>query len=149
MTPEMEGFWYDREGKPIFMDEYIRLRAEDNTYYRVALYERDGYRISTVWVGFDMSLGMGGPPLIFETMVFGDSPLAEDARKYSTEQEALAGHLEMIKLVELDRSLASEVVGQPPRPEGDAEGEPAEPPVPHGQRDTGDGVGGEDVPEVG
>ena len=57
----------------------------------------DGKVVSTVWLGLDHQFG-DGPPLIFETMVF---PSNEDfgdldSRRYSTEQEAVAGHATMV-----------------------------------------------------
>lgn len=47
-------------------------------------------RISTVFIGIDHSFGYG-PPLLFETMVFG-GPMNEFQDRYTTRAEALAGH---------------------------------------------------------
>jgi hypothetical protein len=58
-------------------------------------------RVSTVWLGLDQSLGLGGPPLIYETMVFG-SALHEHGERYATEQEARAGHARWVELVRLE-----------------------------------------------
>jgi hypothetical protein len=62
--------------------------------------------ISTVWLGIDHSFGDGGPPLIFETMIFGrDSDTGKtrygDERyqmRYATEAGAVAGHAEAVGL---------------------------------------------------
>lgn len=69
------------------------------------------YFISTIWLGLDNSFG-GGKPLIFETMVFDrskDRTLELNGKKfkslgreleqirYSTEEEAIKGHEEMVK----------------------------------------------------
>jgi hypothetical protein len=55
--------------------------------------------VSTVWLGLDYSHDNSGLPLIFETMVFpkkGDwSDL--DCERYSTEEEAIKGHENMVK----------------------------------------------------
>lgn len=51
-------------------------------------------RVSTVFLGSDYSLN-GGPPLIFETMVFG-GPHDGEIDRYSTWDEANAGHAEMV-----------------------------------------------------
>lgn len=51
--------------------------------------------ISTVWLGLDHGFGMSERPLIFETMVFG-GPLDEYQARYATEEEALAGHQEVL-----------------------------------------------------
>jgi len=53
--------------------------------------------VSTVFLGIDHSFG-GGPPLLFETMVFG-GPLDGEQERYSTLDEAEAGHAAMIEKV--------------------------------------------------
>ena len=53
--------------------------------------------ISTVFLGLDHSFGEG-PPLLFETMVFG-GPLDQDMERYSTWDEAVAGHKAMVARV--------------------------------------------------
>lgn len=55
-------------------------------------------RISTVFLGLDHAFGSGGPPLIFETMVFGGE-LADEQDRYSTWDEAEAGHVAMVERV--------------------------------------------------
>ena len=58
----------------------------------------NGKWVSTVWLGLDCQFGEG-KPLIFETMVFPEKGnfLDIDCARYSTEEEALKGHEEMIK----------------------------------------------------
>lgn len=53
-------------------------------------------RVSTVFLGIDHAFG-NGPPLLFETMIFGGEH-DEDQRRYSTWGEAAAGHAEMLAL---------------------------------------------------
>lgn len=61
----------------------------------VAKDEVNGYRISTVFLGLDHSFG-DGPPLLFETMVFtGDDWGDLECERYSTYDEAEAGHAQM------------------------------------------------------
>lgn len=86
--------YYDRSGKPITLEEW---RDSDRAARRVALDKVGEYEVSTVWLGLDHQFG-GGPPLIFETMIFGSGPLDNEMRRYSTEAEALAGHAEMVKM---------------------------------------------------
>lgn len=60
----------------------------------------DGKFVSTVWLGLDYSyFGEAHGPLIFETMVFPKrGEFGElDMDRYSTEEEALIGHAEMVK----------------------------------------------------
>jgi len=54
-------------------------------------------RISTVFLGLDHAWN-GGPPMVFETLVFGGK-LDQEQRRYSTLQDAKAGHAAMIKRV--------------------------------------------------
>lgn len=54
--------------------------------------------MSTVWLGIDHASFGGCEPLIFETMVFTseDDFTDIDCMRYSTEEEARAGHLAMV-----------------------------------------------------
>lgn len=54
--------------------------------------------VSTVCLGLDHSFG-DGPPLYFETMVFGDHPLQDEQERYSTLEEAMLGHERMCQRV--------------------------------------------------
>lgn len=95
--------WYDREGQPIA--DYPRWAHEkwgndfdaEMAYKRVAKDRRGDVAVSTVWLGLNHQFG-DGPPLIFETMVFGGDHDDEQWR-YSTEVEALAGHAEVCSAV--------------------------------------------------
>ena len=53
--------------------------------------------VSTVFLGLDHQWG-DGPPMIFETMVFG-GPLGQDQDRYSTWDDAIKGHKNMIEKV--------------------------------------------------
>jgi len=57
--------------------------------------------VSTVFLGLDHNWG-DGPPLIFETMVFGDTTHDQYQRRYSTESQALDGHAETVALLRLE-----------------------------------------------
>ena len=85
--------YYDIDGQPITMDEWAE-RFKDN---RVALEERGDVSVSTVWLGLDHQYG-DGPPLIFETMIFGGEH-DQDQWRYSTREGALAGHAAAVALV--------------------------------------------------
>jgi hypothetical protein len=64
---------------------------------RVAQDEIGDVRISTVFLGINHQWG-DGPPLIFESMVFG-GPHDQETRRYSTWDEAEKGHTELLALV--------------------------------------------------
>ncbi len=92
--------YYDRTGVVIDANRWCELH-EQTDYLRVALtVVSPTLTVSTVWLGFDRSLGPpGGPPgsiEIFETMVFGDG-IGEECVRYATEAEALVGHDEMVE----------------------------------------------------
>jgi len=98
---------YDRNGRPIDMATFNQLLM-DYAYRCVALTTVGPYVVSTVWLGLDHGWGrQGGPPVIFETMVFaaddweGDTGrLREfDMTRYCTEGEAEAGHEATVLLV--------------------------------------------------
>ena len=51
----------------------------------------NGAKISTVFLGIDHQFGMGSPPILFETMVFGGE-LDQEQERYCTYREAEEGH---------------------------------------------------------
>lgn len=63
---------------------------QDDERRRVAAWEQDGVRVSTVFLGLDHSF-MPGAPVVFETMVFGGTHDG-DQERYHTWDEAQAGH---------------------------------------------------------
>lgn len=62
--------------------------------------------ISTVFVGIDHRFDVGGPPLLFETMVFGGE-YDQYTERYSTWDEAEEGHKEIVRRV-FERELNDE-----------------------------------------
>jgi hypothetical protein len=94
------GRWYDKDGEPLPMlvandlltDEDYKFVKQD-----VFIYEGEPVKVSTVWLGLDHNF-MGGRPKIFETMIFGGK-LHLECWRYSTEEEALAGHDDAVKLL--------------------------------------------------
>lgn len=91
--------YYDKDGAPMNPQEWA-LKVSDYAYKRVgATTLPDGKWISTVWLGLDHSFGDRGPPLIFETMVFAGVADLESLAcdRYSTLEEATAGHNAMVK----------------------------------------------------
>jgi hypothetical protein len=64
---------------------------------RVDHTERYGVRVSTVFLGLDLRYGEPGPPLVFETMIFGGSEEGWQDR-CSTWDEAVAMHQKACKI---------------------------------------------------
>jgi len=94
---------YDKAGNPITDEvDFYRL-FKDESYKRFAFTEftEKGITISTVWLGFNHNFFDKGPPLIFETMVFGGS-FDEHQWRYATEKEAIEGHQKAVDLVKLE-----------------------------------------------
>jgi hypothetical protein len=52
-------------------------------------------RVSTIFLGLDYNFHLSGPPLLFETMVFGGE-LDQEQERYSNWDEAVAGHEAMV-----------------------------------------------------
>lgn len=109
--------YYDRQGNPMSLEDWgRRFENVPNKIVRQEHTPNGRYWISTVWLGLDHSWG-DGPPLIFETMVFPQSvdkqyDALEDlvegepeygrwselaCERYSTEEEAIAGHEAMVR----------------------------------------------------
>lgn len=59
---------------------------------------RDDVRVSTVFLGLDMSFLGDGPPVLFETMVFINGS-GDEMERYSTWDEAVEGHQRMVDQV--------------------------------------------------
>ena len=94
--------YYARNGHPITMAEMILIEEEGikngvNPRRVAETTLPSGIWISTVHMYWDHGYG-GGPPLIFETMVFdGKDTMSElDCQRYATEAEALAGHAQFV-----------------------------------------------------
>jgi hypothetical protein len=90
----MTGHYFGPDGEPIGMWDWCRL-MRDEASHRVALTELPGgVEVSTVWLGLDHNFG-AGPPLIYESMVFG-GPLDHVQQRYPNRVAALAGHDQLV-----------------------------------------------------
>lgn len=104
--------YYDRHGYPLSTRRLGEL-LEDREYRRVActkLPDLDA-EVSTVWLGINHRFG-DGPPLIFETMVFGGG-LDQYQERYSTEQHARAGHDAVVAKVRAEAADFRIIVADP------------------------------------
>lgn len=102
MTPHL---WYDRQGQPLDTEDANRLLGDDQ-YKRVARTRITSasdpaieWDVSTVWLGVNYNFTNDGPPIIFETMVFGSGDGDQYMQRYATEEQARAGHAETVTLV--------------------------------------------------
>lgn len=66
----------------------------------------NGARVSTVFLGLDHNFGSGGPPILWETMIFNVE--TEDGyqfqERYSTREEAIAGHAAAVEYARILKS---------------------------------------------
>ena len=79
------------------MDEVIELIISDK---KIVKQEYVGDRfVSTVMLltGHEWELGEDKKPLFFETMIFGNESWEQYQERYSTYQEALAGHNALVE----------------------------------------------------
>lgn len=94
--------FFDRAGKPLTLAEADALLS-DAEYVTVAAtlivsadFPGKACIVSTVWLGCNYNL-FGGPPVLFETMVFSDSrPVDGACWRYANEAQALAGHSDVV-----------------------------------------------------
>lgn len=94
-TPAQPRTYYDREGCPLTEDERIALGHNVPIASDWVEVGDHLVQVITEWHGVDRRLPGDDRPLIFETNVFGDGPLADECPQYATEAEALAGHRAM------------------------------------------------------
>lgn len=93
------GQYILRGKEPVLVDDTLEWgRWMESGERRVALDEiSPEVKVSTVFLGLDHNFG-DGPPVFFETMVFG-GPLDGEGERYSTWQEAEAGHRAIVDRV--------------------------------------------------
>ena len=89
--------YYNKQGEEITIEEWGKL-SDDKDY---TVIKQEGVKnnrwVSTIWLGLDRQFGEG-EPLVFETMVFPTGDWGElDVRRYTTEEEAIKGHKEMVE----------------------------------------------------
>lgn len=83
--------------KPVYRVEDWALWMSTNPNTRIAKTEGDGYIVSTVFIGLDHNYG-GGPPEIFETMVFKQGEATNlDCERCGTYKQALKNHEYYVK----------------------------------------------------
>ncbi len=92
-------FFILQNGKPVpepDMDVWHRyFEKEDRLLWRNSFGD---VRVSTVFLGMDHCHG-SGPPILFETMIFG-GPLDQEQWRYCSMAEANEGHCKAIEMVQ-------------------------------------------------
>ena len=86
--------YFNKQGKAISERKFFTL-LKDESYRRINLTLLPGGRsVSTIWLGINHQFGSGAP-IIFETLYQGDT-VGEETKRYSTLEEAIAGHQAMV-----------------------------------------------------
>lgn len=92
----MTGFYILKDGKPVKVrDIYEWAEKFEHAERTIAVAESGGVRVSTVFLGVDQNHWGKGPPILFETMVFGGKG-DHEMRRYATLEEARLGHERMV-----------------------------------------------------
>jgi hypothetical protein len=92
--------WILRDGAPVQVDLLTWGRwFEDHQSERVVARTELSPQVfvSTVFLGLDHNFFGDGPPILWETMIFGGS-LDQDQWRYSSRAAAEAGHLDAVEL---------------------------------------------------
>lgn len=69
-------------------------------------------KVSTIFLGSDHNYSGDGPPLVWETMIFGGER-DEDMRRYATVEEAVEGHLGWCMEIALQGDARTTTYGSP------------------------------------
>jgi hypothetical protein len=97
------GFYILRGHRPVLatVAESVGALSDSNARKVARTRVRKGRNVcdvSTVFLCLDHGHSLDGPPILFETMVFG-GPMNDWQRRYATWDEAMAGHRETVALV--------------------------------------------------
>lgn len=88
----------DDTGNPVVEDDLLKWCMWFETNETSVAYQIIGdIIVSTVFLGINHQFS-DGPPILFETMIFG-GPHDQYQERYTTREEALLGHEDALKLV--------------------------------------------------
>lgn len=104
--------YFDRDGNPITPQRYEQLISRGIEYRRVEQTKVGDVVVSTVWLGRDHNFGTAGPPLIFETMVFGGL-LDNSSALYASEDLARTEHQRWVACVKSINALIHQAADKP------------------------------------
>jgi len=87
------------EHKAVQVDQETWIALAGSQDHTVAKSTIGDYLVSTVFLGLDHQWHAHGPPLLFETMVFGKEPLKERQERCTTWEQAEVMHENMCEEV--------------------------------------------------
>ena len=88
----------DENKKVIPVEDFISLYGGEDIENRIVAKTDVSFfgffplHVSTVFLMIDHSFNLGGPPKVFETMIFKEDGTDDYQQRYSTWDEAVAGH---------------------------------------------------------
>jgi len=89
----------DEHGEPIEVEDVIEwARWFESANRHLARDVIGDVLVSTIFLGIDHNLVGAGPPLLWETMIFG-GPHDQYQERYSSRASALAGHRQAVEMV--------------------------------------------------
>jgi hypothetical protein len=80
-----------------YVDE-MKKRTDEHDPHRVAFTDAGSWSVSTIFLASDHNYSRVGPPLLFETMVFGGGMLDLEMVRTTTWDQAVAAHEAMVAL---------------------------------------------------
>jgi hypothetical protein len=98
----------DSDNQPVPADDTLEwakwIEMEERRIGKTQIDDSGDVWVSTVFLGMDHNFSMQGPPVLWETMVFGSEheELKDLCERYTSYADAKAGHE---RIVELARSL--------------------------------------------
>jgi hypothetical protein len=100
----MTMYMLDEHGEPVPVDDIEIWGRWWQQANRIVAQDKDeaagaaGVMVSTVFLGLDHNFSTSGPPVLWETLVFG-GPLDGEMDRYTSRAAALAGHQAMCRRV--------------------------------------------------
>jgi hypothetical protein len=95
----LQHYVLDDDGQPLPVADFLAWAQWFQKADRVVASDMVGaVHISTVFLGLDHNFHAGGPPVLWETMIFG-GPHDLYQRRYISRDEAIAGHATLRALV--------------------------------------------------
>lgn len=100
----MTHYMLDEHGEPIATDDVLEWSRWWATANRSVAQDKDeaagadGVMVSTVFLGLDHNFNLSGPPVLWETLVFG-GPLDGEMWRWTSLEDALIGHQEVCRQV--------------------------------------------------
>lgn len=96
----IDKYILDEHGNPIVCDDLMKWAEwfENGTFRRLARDTVGTVKVSTVFLGLDHNFDMTGPPILWETVIFGGQFDGQQWR-YATRAQALEGHAKALLMV--------------------------------------------------